>query len=91
MSDFESENSCFVKQFGHGIKCIRHMKIRTSMKIQIARTIPKLSSLYSRHTQTSRSRHASDYATTEYDNEDPDRLAAKTLADREDSLIPLAN
>ena len=33
----------------------------------------------------------SDYAATEYDNEDPDGLAAKTLADREDGLIPLAN
>ena len=35
----------------------------------------------------------SDYAATEYDNEDPDGLAAKTLAGREDldGLIPLAN
>ena len=33
----------------------------------------------------------SDYAATEYDNEDPGGLAAKTLADREDGLIPLAN
>ena len=33
----------------------------------------------------------SDYAATEYDNEDPDWLAAKILADREDGLIPLAN
>ena len=33
----------------------------------------------------------SDYAATEYDNEDPDSLAEKTLADREDGLIPLAN
>ena len=33
----------------------------------------------------------SDYAATEYDNEDPDWLTAKTLADREDGLIPLAN
>ena len=33
----------------------------------------------------------SDYAATEYDNEDPDWLAAKILADREDRLIPLAN
>ena len=33
----------------------------------------------------------SDYATTGYDNEDPDGIAAKTLADREDGLIPLAN
>ena len=72
MSDFESEYSRFVKQYSHGIKCIRHMKIWTSMQIQIARTIPKLSNLYSRRAQTSRSHHASDYATTEYDNEDPD-------------------
>ena len=33
----------------------------------------------------------SDYAAREYDNEDPDWLAAKTLADREDGFIPLAN
>ena len=33
----------------------------------------------------------SDYATTEYDNEDPDWLATMTLADREYGLIPLAN
>ena len=33
----------------------------------------------------------SDYAAKEYDNEDLDWLAAKTLADREDGLIPLAN
>ena len=33
----------------------------------------------------------SDYAATEYDNEDPDWLAAKSLAAREDGLIPLAN
>ena len=32
-----------------------------------------------------------DYAEAEDDNEDPDGLATKTLADREDSLIPLAN
>ena len=33
----------------------------------------------------------SEYVTTEYDNEGPDWLAAKTLADREDGLTPLAN
>ena len=33
----------------------------------------------------------SDCAATEYDNEDPDWLAANILADREDGLIPLAN
>ena len=33
----------------------------------------------------------SDYAATEYDDEDPDWLAAKTLTDREDGLIALAN
>ena len=33
----------------------------------------------------------SDYAATEHDNEDPDWLAAKILADREDGLTPLAN
>ena len=33
----------------------------------------------------------SDYAATEYDNEGPDWLPVKTLADREDGLIPLAN
>ena len=33
----------------------------------------------------------SDYAATEDDNEDPDWLAAKTLAERDDGLIPLAN
>ena len=33
----------------------------------------------------------SDYAAREYDSEDPDWLAAKTLADREDGLILLAD
>ena len=32
-----------------------------------------------------------DYAEAEDDDEDPDGLAAKTLADREDGLIPLPN
>ena len=32
-----------------------------------------------------------DYAEAEDDIEDPDGLATKTLADREDGLIPLAN
>ena len=34
---------------------------------------------------------ATNTAVTEYDNEGPDWLAAKTIAEREDGLIPLAN
>ena len=69
MSDFESENSRFVKQFRHGIKCIRH-DIHFHENTASENETRVIESLFTPYTDKPIA--PSDYATTEYDNEDPD-------------------